>query len=30
MIYPKFLTNKSKIGVTAPSDGITKEADIIE
>lgn len=29
MIYPKFLTNKSKIGVTAPSDGITKETDII-
>lgn len=29
MIYPKFLDKSSKIGITAPSDGIKKEIDYI-
>ena len=29
MIYPKFLKEKDTIGITAPSDGISKEIDII-
>lgn len=29
MIYPKFLNKGSKIGITAPSDGIKKEFDYI-
>lgn len=29
MIYPKFLTKSSKIGITAPSDGNRKEVDFI-
>ena len=29
MIYPKFLTNSSTIGITAPSDGKTDKLDLI-
>lgn len=29
MIYPKFLTNNSTIGITAPSDGKTDKLDLI-